>query len=79
MRKFKSNNNIKVTYDQGRRGNKNITDGNLTCKNQSSQNQDKNEKIHNLVNMKNRTNTRSSPNILLNENIKNMKYFQKKN
>ena len=73
MRKFKSNNNIKVTYDQGRRGNKNITDGNLTCKNQSSQNQDKNEKIHNLVNMKNRTNTRSSPNILLNENIKNMK------
>ena len=73
MRKFKSNNNIKVTYDQGRRGNKNIRDGNLTCKNQSSQNQNKNEKIHNLVNMKNRTNTRSSPNILLNENIKNMK------
>ena len=67
-KKYKSNNNIKVTYDQGRRSNKNIKDGNISNKNQNSQIQTKIDKIHNFANLKNSTTTRSSPNILINNN-----------
>ena len=68
LKKYKSNNNIKVTYDQGRRSNKNIKDGNISNKNQNSQIQTKIDKIHNFANLKNSTTTRSSPNILINNN-----------
>ena len=68
LKKYKSNNNIKVTYDQGRRSNKNIKDSNITNKNQNSQIQSKIDKIHNFANLKNKATTRSSPNILINNN-----------
>ena len=68
LKKYKSNNNIKVTYDQGRRSNKNLKVGNISNKNQNSQIQTKIDKIHNFANLKGSTTTRSSPNILINDN-----------
>ena len=68
LKHYKSNNNIKVTYDQGRRSNKNIKDNNTTNKIQTSQIQSKDDKSRNLANTKNTTNTKSSPNFLMNEN-----------
>ena len=77
LKKYKSNNNIKVSYVQGRRKNKDIKDVNLGNKNQASQNQAKEDKILNFANIKNTTNTKSSPNILINNNhqkeIKNLR------
>ena len=67
LKKYKSNSNIKVTYDQGRRSNKNIKDINAVNKNQNVSNQSKSKiPISNLANLKNSNNTRSSPNILNN-------------
>ena len=65
LKKYKSNKIIKVTYDQGRRNNKSIKDGNSN-KNENSLNQNKTEDIKNLANSKTNNNTKSSPNFLLN-------------
>ena len=68
LKKNKSNNNIKVTYDQGRRSNKNIKDVNISNKNQNDKIQTNNINIHNFGNSKSNINTKSSPNILINNN-----------
>ena len=64
LKKYKSNSNIKVTYDQGRRSNKNIKEVNAVDKNKNVNNQNKIISISNLAKLKNSANTRSSPNML---------------